>query len=271
MEVTRADGSKEIIKYEFAHNDKGLLLDGTNGLEKVSSKYRSCIIDTISAPQNTLYKKINQDKLTTYDMWKDFGWEVYNLYDEIKNLPDTLIIQVLGKEGSGKTVGGKFLNPEDNVWINSDAKPLSFFGARSMYPDDNSRKNYIVATDYDTIKSKVKAIHAKRKGTFIVFILGHIEDYKGQYDLINQRLRVLGKQATKLGIEGLNVFATFYTKVNAGLDLTNPERYKLMAFNDGLNTARSPEGYFSTKEIPNNYQLISDRILEDYGELVPKV
>lgn len=249
-EIKRADGAIEYVKYP-------------------TGKYRSCIIDTISAPQNRLYKEINQDKRTTHDQWKDFGWEIYNLYDEIKKLPETLIVQVLGLEGTGKTVGGKKLNPEENAWINADNKPLSFMGARQMYPEDKSRKNYSVSETYDDILKNVKALHEKRKGTFIVFILGHLDVYKGANELMFQRLRVLGKQATKLGIEGLNVFATYYTKIAANIPATDPSRYKLAVSSSGFDTARTPEGYHNESEIPNNYQLIVDKILEDYGELKP--
>lgn len=260
MEVTRADGRVEIIKYP----DKKII--NPSG---VVQHYRSCIIDTISAPQNFLYKKINQDKSTNYDQWKDFGWEIYNLYDEIKKMPDTLIVQILGIEGTGKTVGGKFLNPAENGWINADNKPLSFMGARQMYPEDKSKKNYSLAESYDEVLAAVKAMHEKRKGIFIVFILGHLEIYKGPRDLMYQRLKILGKQATKLGIEGLNVFATYYTKIIDGKMPNDPTKYRLAVSTSGFDTARTPEGYHDEIDIPNNYQLIVDKILEDYGELKP--
>ena len=48
-------------------------------------------------------------------------------------------------------------------------------------------------------------MHSKRKGIFIVFILGHLEVYKGANELMYQRLKILGKQATKLGIECLGI------------------------------------------------------------------
>lgn len=250
MEVTRPDGRVEIIKYP-------------------EGKYRSCVIDTISAPQNEAYRTINKGKMTTVHEWKDYGWEVYDLYNNIKKLPDTKIVQVLGLEGTGKTVGGKYLDPNTNAWINADGKPLSFFGARQMYPEDNSKKNYSEKETYDDIYKNLLALHAKRRGTFIVFILGHLDMYKGANELIYQRLRVLGKQATKLGIEGLNVFATYYTKIKPGLPANDPTRYQLSVSSSGYDTARTPEGYHDEPEIPNNYQLIVDKILEDYGELKP--
>lgn len=258
VEVKRADGRIELIKYP----EKKIV--HPNG---VVQHYRSCIVDTINAPQNTLLRTTNRNKSTTLNEWRDFGWEILDLFDNIKKLDDTLLVLVLGLEGSGKTVGGKYLDPSENAWINADNKPLSFFGARGMYPPDNSKKNYSTADDYDGIFTAIKGMHAKRKGTFVVFVLGHIEMYKGSGDLIYERLKVLGKQATKLGIESLNSFSTLYTKVIQGLAATDPKRYKLTTATTGFNTARTPEGYFPEAEIPNNYQLIVDKILEDYGEL----
>lgn len=201
--------------------------------------------------------------------WKDFGVEIYELYRQIKVLEDTVMIQVLGYEGSGKTVGASRLDPSETVFLNADQKPLSFFGARAAYPTDNSKKNYKEPVTYDETLSAIKAIHGKRKGTFFVFINGHIEDFKSaDTGQTRQRLKILGKQATKLGIEGLNFTHTYYTKVDQFI--TTDERYKLTTINSGLNTARSPQGYWKTGEIPNNYQLIVDRVLEDYGELIPK-
>lgn len=182
-------------------------------------------------------------------------------------MPDTVIVQVLGYEGTGKTVGGSFLNPEETAWFNTDGKPLSFFGARSMYPPDNSKLNYKEYSQYEQVKAGLAAIHGKRKGTLIVFVLGHIEDFKGELGETRQRLKVLGKMATKLGIEGLNVSHTYYTKINAILDHNDPNRYQLTVANSGANTARSPQGYWKEYSIQNNYQTIVDKILEDYGEL----
>ncbi len=233
-------------------------------------KYRSAILDTIGGLQNALYLEFMRGKNPTIHDWKDFGVEILDLFDYVKRLEDTVIVLVLGYEGSGKTVGGSYLNPDETVWMNADNKPLTFFGARGKYPTDNSKKNYKEVTTYEDVKANIKAIHAKRKGTFVFFVNGHIEDYKGEDQLIRQRLKILGKMATKLGIEGLNVSHTYYTKVDASLEHTNSLRYKLSVANSGSNTARTPQGYWLTNEIPNNYQLIVDRILEDYEGITPE-
>jgi hypothetical protein len=230
--------------------------------------YRSVILDTVNGLQNRLHLKLLEDDIKAgFDQWRDYGTEILSLYNFIKTLPDTVIVQVLGYEGTGKTVGGSTLDPSETVWLNTDGKPLSFFGARQKYPVDNSKKNYLEPTTYEKVKANIQAIHAKRKGTLIVFVNGHIEDYKGEDQMMRQRLKVLGKMATKLGIEGLNVSHTYYTKINLGAQFDSPDRYKLTVANSGANTARSPQGYWKTAEIPNNYQLIVNRILEDSGEL----
>jgi hypothetical protein len=244
------EGYKEIIKYP-------------------EGKYRTAILDTINGLQNRLYNRyLAEEGKANFDKWRDFGVEIFQLYDSIKALPDTVMVQILGYEGTGKTIGGSYLNPDTNAWANSDGKPLSFFGARAKYPTDNSKKNYKEVTSYDEAWKMIKAIHEKRLGTFIVFTLGHIADYNSA-DGQRQRLKVLGKQATNLGVEGLNFIHTYYTKVDANLPADDPKRYQLTTVNSGLNTARSPQGYWNTPTILNNYQTIVDKILLDYGELEP--
>lgn len=240
-------------------------------------KYQAVVIDTINALQNNLYSDMMNGRKGTYDQWKDFGIEIYELYKWIKNLPDVVLVQVLGPEGTGKTVGAKYLDPESTQYFNADGKPLSFFGAKKMYRDNvtpeekaqGKRANLRVPHDYDQVKDWLGKIHQARRGTLVVFILGHIENYNLPLGGVGQRLKVLGKQATKLGIEGLNVIHTYYTKIDSTYQPTDAQRYKLEVFNSGFNTARSPEGYWNG-DIPNNYQLILERILEDTGELEEK-
>lgn len=234
-------------------------------------KYRSVVIDTINSLQNNLYNKLLKDKgKAAYDDWKDFGVEIFELYRQLKVLEDAVLVQVLGYEGTGKTVGVSGLNPDETCILNADQKPLSFFGGRGQYPIDNSKKNYKEVTTYEATLAAVRAIHDKRKGTFFIFVLGHIEDFKSADNAsqTRQRLKILGKQATKLGIEGLNFTHTYYTKIDPTMSMDDANRYKLVTSNSGFNTARSPQGYWEGSEIPNNYQLIVNRTLEDYGEMV---
>src|SRR5437899_12224982 len=88
-------------------------------------KYRSIILDTINGVQNKLYLRHLKDVgKANYDMWRDYGTEILDLYDWMKRLDDVVLVQVLGHEGTGKTVGGSFLNPEETAWLNADGKPL---------------------------------------------------------------------------------------------------------------------------------------------------
>lgn len=230
--------------------------------EKQEGIYRTVVIDTINQIQNDLYVELLKNKgKATHDDWKDFGIEILDLYNFIKSLPNTVPVAILGSEGSGKTVGGSFLNPDTNVWLNADKKPLTFFGARGKYPEDNSKKNYKIVTGYDQVKSSIQAIHNKALKPLIIFILGHTEGFK-QAGIERERLKVLGKMATKHNIEGA-LSHTYYTYIDPALPATDRNRYKLSTVNSGFNTARSPEGYWAEQYIPNNYQLIVDRILED--------
>ncbi len=229
-------------------------------------KYRSVVVDTINGLQNSLFQKLMADKKTaSMHDWKDFGLEILDLFEFVKTLPDTVIVLILGYEGTGKTVGASFLNPDETAIFNTDKKPLSFFGARQKYPVDNSKKNYKELSTYESVKAQLTGVHGKKKGTFVVFITGHIEDFKVEdTGVMRQRLKILGRMATKHGVEGLNTIHTYYTKVDGALPQNDPNRYKLLTMNSGLNTARSPQGYWDTYEIPNNYQMIVDKILLDY-------
>ena len=237
-------------------------------------KYRTIVLDTINALQNNLYEEMMYGKKGSHDQWKDFGMEIYKLYSDIKKLPNTVLVQVLGLEGTGKTVGAKHLDPRTTQYLNTDAKPLSFFGANRMYTDSPNEihiangipKNLRTPSTYIETMDMIEKIHSFRMGTLIVFVLGHIETYTLPEGGNGQRLKVLGKQATKLGIEGLNTNHTYYTKIDVQYGVKDPNRYKLVTHNSGFNTVRSPEGFWDG-DILNNYQTIVDRILEDTGEL----
>jgi len=163
---------------------------------------------------------------------------------------------------TGKTVGGSFLNENETVWLNADRKPLTFKGANKRYNKES--KNYATVTGYDEMKKLIKQVADKGKSPLIVFILAHTETYKGSDGLEKVRLKVLGKMATKLNIEG-SLTHTYYTFIDEAKDLMDPARYTLTTSNSGRNTGRSPQGMWDTYLIPNNYQLIVNKILEEYN------
>lgn len=226
------------------------------------SKIRTVVIDTINQLMNDQHIALMEQKNrgANYDEWRDFAVDILDLYSFIKKLPNAVPIQVLGYEGSGKTVGGSFLNPEETVWFNVDKKPLSFVGARKLYNAAN--KNYLEPSSYKEVKDTLKLIHDVSKKPLIVFMLGHVEDYKAKDDKIRQRLKVIGKLANKYNIEGA-LSHCYYTHVDEDLKHTDPERYKLrtVSVND---TARSPMGMWDSEFIPNNLQAIVDKVVADF-------
>lgn len=230
-----------------------------------TKKYRSVIIDTINQVQQDKYTELLKNKgKAGFDEWKDFGVEVLDLYKFCRELDDNVVmVQILGYEGSGKTCGVMYLDPEETCYLNCDKKPITFTNGNKLYPKDNSKKNYKSISSYEDLKVIIKTLHSKKKdGPFIIFVLGHIEDYKSVEGGGRQRLKFLGKMATKNNIEG-SITHCYYTKIDTAFSSKSPERYKLEVDNNGFNTARSPMGAFEESIIPNNYQLIVNAILKE--------
>lgn len=242
-------------------------------------KYNAVVLDTLTQVINDTYTEHlkTQGKLG-HDEWRDFGVEILNLYMFIRSLSGAVIVQVLGSEGTGKTVGARTLNPETTMYLNQDKKPLTFLNAEEMYPNDkpqgdsNSLANYkeALAALHPTTK-KLDIWHVIHKAIqyaydnrvegekFVVFVLAHTEVYKGANGIERERLRVIGRQATRLNIEG-SLSYTFYSKIDP-TGLTRADKHKLAMHNSGFNTARVPMGLWDdVEEIPNDFQAIMDKI-----------
>jgi hypothetical protein len=243
----------------------------------IAQKYECVVLDTLNQPMNDVYVEHMKDKGNpTFDKWRDYGVEVLTLYTFIRNLPGAVLVQITGKEGTGKTVGARTLNPQTTMYLNADRKPLTFAGAEDMYPPDgepgmsNSLANYKEIVPRRNGYGKVEpwtpimeaiqyAYDNRAHKKFVVFVLAHTEVYKGANGIENEKLRVLGNMATKLNIEGSLVWA-FYTKVDP-IAMPRSAKYKLTMHNSGFNTARSPMGVFDeVEEIPNDFKLILDVI-----------
>jgi hypothetical protein len=227
-------------------------------INKPVEQYNCVIVDTINAVQNDLYMSmLDRNEMVTRDKWRDFGTDIYMLMDDVKKLKNTEIVLVLGYEGSGKSFGIKGLDPNTTMWLHTDKKGITFKGGRQNYKKEF--KNYFDTEliNYDEVAKYIKGCHTKRIQTkpFVVFILGHIEDYKVETQT-RQRLKVLGNLATKMNIEG-SVTHCYYTYVNK---THNSVEYKLRTVNTGFNTGRSLEGMFKEELIDNNFQLILDGI-----------
>lgn len=241
-------------------------------------QYNAVIIDTINQAMNDTYVEYQHEfGKPGFDIWRDYGVEPLYLYQYIKSLKDAVITQIIGQEGSGKTVGARTLDPSKTMYLNVDRKPLTFTNADDMYPNDvpqgksNSLANYKEVIPQINEKKKIEIWTPIRQAIqyaydnrtnekkFVVFVLAHPEVYKGANGVEQERLRVLGKMATKLNIEG-SVIYSFYSKVDPTAP-TRPQRYKLTMHNSGFNTARVPMGAFDeVEEIPNDFQLIMDVI-----------
>ena len=231
---------------------------------KEEPKYRSIIIDTISQIANDLYLATLEEKKrgATHDEWRSFAVEILQTISFIKKLENVVPVFILGYEASGKTVGGSYLNPDETVWLNADKKPLNFANARRLYPTDNSKKNYSLISSYSELEDKITKIHSKSKDPLIIFVLGHIEDYKAKEGKVRQRLKTIGKMPHNFNIEGA-VVHSYYTDLDETKKWNDPTRYRLRTVSQN-DTARSPMGMWDSEFIPNNYQLIVDKILADY-------
>ena len=227
-------------------------------------KYRSVVIDTINQIiADNVIKQFRDKNRLTHDDWRDYAVDVLDLFNFCRELPNTVLVNILGYESTGKTVGAGFLNPDETYYINADKKPLTFPKAKEKYNADN-RKNYAVPTTYAEIRDLLKRIHAKSKDPLIIFMLGHIEDYKSASGELKQRLKIPGKMAHKYNIDGAVVHC-YYTFMDTSKDYNDSSKYQLLTQNaESLNTARSPMGFWDSLTIPNNYQLIVDKILENY-------
>lgn len=224
--------------------------------------FKTVCVDTINAIQNNQHMEtLDKGTMMTRDKWKDYGVHIYNFLLDLQRLGFEIVL-VLGYEGSGKSYGIKYLNPETNIWFHTDDKKVTFKGGKQAYFEDGDytkpKPNYRVPKDYDEI---IKTLtNVKAKGLMapnpIAFVTGHIEDYKSEDGEIRQRLKVLGSMATKFNIEG-KVTHCYYTSIMKKGDKIE---YKLRTQNTGSNTGRSPEGAFEELYIDNNFQTIVDAI-----------
>lgn len=248
-------------------------------------KYNAVIVDTLTQAINDTYVEYQHEVgKPGFDMWRDYGIEPLWLYQYIRGLKGAVIVQVLGTEGTGKTVGAGFLDPSKTMYLNVDRKPLTFAEPEDKYPNDvpqgraNSLGNYKEPLPeknpqtgkvevWTVIRNAIQYAYDNRivnldpkKDKFVIFITAHTEIYKGTNGEERERMKVLGKMATKLNIEGSLIYC-FYTKVDPTAP-TRAEKYKLTMHNSGFNTARSPMGKFDDVDfISNNYQVILDKII----------
>lgn len=160
----------------------------------------------------------------------------------------------------GKSTGVKNLKSKTNIWYNADKKNPVWKGGREEYGKKNNptAPYHVLPNFYEDIITHIKS--GMEKGMFeknvVAFITGHTEVYKSGLET-RVRLKTLGKLANKMQIES-KLETVLYAKVEK--DLTTGENsYILHTQNDGLNTARSPEGMFEGV-IKNDYNFILECI-----------
>ena len=117
---------------------------------------------------------------------------------------------------------------------------------------------HVIPTKYDQILNHIDG--GINDGLFseerYAFVTGHTETYKVGVHT-KERLKVLGKLATKMQLEG-KMETVLYSRVE--MEGSEP-KYILESQNNGFNTARSPMGLFEGK-IDNDYKLIFNKLKE---------
>jgi len=221
-------------------------------------KVRSIVIDTLTAIQTNEY--MEDKRKPGHDQWKDYGSTIYTFMHDLQELGFECIM-ILGEPGTGKSSGMHTLEHETNVWYNADEKNPVWIGGKQEYGRKNAPTKFqVIPKTYTDIINHIKLLISK--GAFedekFAFVLGHTEIYKSGVDN-KERLKTLGKVATKMQLEG-RMETVLYSKVV--MDSGKPT-YVLETQNDGYNTARSPMGVFEGK-IPNDYKLVLDKILAGY-------
>lgn len=220
-------------------------------------KFKTIVVDTLNGLQNDEW--MSMQKKAAHDEWFDFGKEIYKFILDLQDLGFEVVL-VPGYEGTGKSYGMKTLEPGTNMWYNCDNKNPTWEGGRTVYGTKKAPTAYqVIPQDYneiiDHIREGIEAGAFDEKVIPVAFLLCHIEEYKSGPDT-RQRMKTLGKVATKMNIEG-KMEHVYYTQVKKeGGKLT----YSLLTQNTGLNSGRSPENLFKEEKIPNDFNLIYEAI-----------
>lgn len=234
---------------------------------KQPKQFRNLVLDTMNQLMSDNVVEEFKKGLINRDKWRDFGVELLDFLSFIKTLPNVIPVGIYGYEATGKTVGASFLNPEETYYVNLDKKPLSFSGWRKQYKvgkiSEGGNYNDTI-TSYSTLKDLIKKVHENSKTPLIIYLLAHIEDYKTTENVVRQRLRIAGQVTHKYNIDGSLVHC-YQSVIDPTLDWNDPNRYRLQVTNiGGLSIFRSPMGMWDKSHIPNNLQMITDKILEEY-------
>lgn len=218
-------------------------------------KIRSVCIDTLTGIQNEIF--MAKTGKPGFDQWMDFGKDVWQLISYLQEKGFEIIL-ILGEPGTGKSSGMRTLEPGTNIWFNADNKNPVWTGGKQEYGKKVSPKTpyHVIPKTYKDISSFID--QGLQKGMFeeerYAILTGHIEDYKSGMDY-KKRLKLLGKVATKMQLEGRLETVLYSDVQKEGEEV----KYVLYTENDGTNTARSPMEAFPPT-IENDYQHVLDTL-----------
>lgn len=224
----------------------------------MSKKVRTITIDTLTGIQNEMY--MTMEKKPNFDQWTDFGKGVWRLISDLQNRGFEIII-FLGEPGTGKSTGMRNLPHNTNIWFNADNKNPIWVGGKQEYGmKNNPREPYhVIPQDYSDITDHLESLGKDMfEDLRFAILTGHIEDYKSGVEW-KKRLKLLGKQATKMQLEG-RLETVMYAEV---LKEGEETKYILTTENDGHNTARSPMSLFDPV-IDNDYNIVIQKLIEFY-------
>jgi len=223
-------------------------------------KIRTVCIDTLTGIQNEIF--MTESKKPNYDQWMDFGKDIWRLASYLQDKGFELIY-ILGEPGTGKSTGMRTLEPDTNIWINTDNKNPIWEGGREEYGSKSSPRlpYHIIPKTYSEITNHINKVEEKVgfEDIKFAFLMGHIEDYKSGMDN-KKRLKVLGKVATKMQLEG-KAETVLYAEIRKNTEGEN--EYVLTTENSGFDTARSPMGQFEPI-ISNDYGFIVNKLINFY-------
>jgi hypothetical protein len=219
------------------------------------SKIRTVCIDTLTGIQNEVY--MTNSKKPGHDQWLDYGKDIWQLISDLQVRKFSIIL-ITGEPGSGKSTGMRNLPTKTNVWINADKKDPVWVGGRAEYGKMFEAKlpyHFVPNTYADVIAHIDKIGKDGFEEEKFAILTGHVEDYKSGNDN-KKRLKVLGKVATKMQLEG-RLNNVFYANV---IREGSENKYVLETQTDGYNTARSPMGLFEPV-IENDYNFIIEKLM----------
>lgn len=214
-------------------------------------KVRSICIDTLTAIQQNQW--MEDRRKPGHDQWMDYGQAIYGFVHNLQILGFEIIL-ILGEPGTGKSSGMRTLLHNTNIWYNADEKNPVWTGGIQEYGRKVSPRApyHIIPRSYADITNHI--VRGIEKGNFEVdrfaFVLGHTETYKKGNDNL-ERLKTLGKVATKMQIEG-KMETVLYSRVEVEGGKPN---FIFETQNSGYNTARSHQDMFEGK-VPNDFNLI---------------